>query len=216
MKILVTGDIHAPIYLRKFYESVNQINEKIDYALLAGDIIERNQHIYFKKVYQILIDRFNNVKVFGVFGNNEPREYREMYKREYSFINWLDFSYYDLGKYYLFGFSGIPERGWKIDLTKEKEEMKKKIKEIFENLRDKEIIVLMHYGVIKETILGDPAPEWSLYSKEIGNLILSYENVRYIFHGHSHLAKNWKYKIGNKEVYNVSFPIHNKPLIFDI
>ena len=212
---MVTSDLHLPLNIKQFYESLKDI-EDVDYILLAGDIVDRNQHIYFKKLYDILKNKFKDAEIYSVFGNNESIEYREIYKKEYFFMNWLDYSYVDLGKYYLFGFPGLPDRFWKRTIEDLKEEAKNRIKNVLDKIKDKDVIVLTHYGVIKETVLGDPGPEWSLYSKDIGNLILSYENVRYIFHGHSHLSKNWKYKIGNKEIYNVCFYIHKKPLVFDL
>jgi len=223
MKFLVTSDLHLPTYYKEFYESLNKINEKIDFVILCGDIIDNKEHIYIKKLYYLLTSKFGNIKIFSTFGNNEAsflldgEKDKDFYRKEYNFINWLDYEYYDLGEYYLLGFEGFPERTWKmINIENIKEYYTKKLENIFNSL-NKKIIVFSHYGLSRDTVLGDPAPEWSLYSKYIENLIKKYsDKIIYGFHGHAHHSKNYKTKINNTEIYNVAFPLHKKPLIFEI
>ncbi|MFP3256623.1 MAG: metallophosphoesterase [Candidatus Nanopusillus acidilobi] len=223
MKFLVTSDLHLPTYYKEFYESLNKINEKIDFVILCGDIIDNKEHIYIKKLYYLLNSKFGNIKIFSTFGNNESsflldrEKDKDFYRKEYNFINWLDYEYYDLGEYYLLGFEGFPERTWKmVNIENIKEYYYKKLENIFNSL-NKKVIVFSHYGLSKDTILGDPAPEWSLYSKYIENLIRKYSNkIIYGFHGHAHHSKNYKTRINNTEIYNVAFPLHKKPLIFEI
>jgi len=223
MKFLVTSDLHLPTYYKEFYESLNKINEKIDFVILCGDIIDNKEHIYIKKLYYLLNSKFGNIKIFSTFGNNEvsfllDREKdKDFYRKEYNFINWLDYEYYDLGEYYLLGFEGFPERTWKmVNIENVKEYYSKKLENIFNSL-NKKVIVFSHYGLSRDTVLGDPAPEWSLYSKYIENIIKKYsDKIIYGFHGHAHHSKNYKTKINNTEIYNVAFPLHKKPLIFEI
>ena len=223
MKFLVTSDLHLPTYYKEFYESLNKINEKIDFVILCGDIIDNKEHIYIKKLYYLLTSKFGNIKIFSTFGNNEGsflldgEKDKDFYRKEYNFINWLDYEYYDLGEYYLLGFEGFPDRTWKmINIENIKEYYSKKLENIFNSL-NKKIIVFSHYGLSRDTVLGDPAPEWSLYSKYIENLIKKYsDKIIYGFHGHAHHSKNYKTKINNTEIYNVAFPLHKKPLIFEI
>ena len=223
MKFLVTGDLHLPTYYKEFYESLNNINEKIDFVILCGDIIDNKEHIYIKKLYYLLNSKFGNIKIFSTFGNNEAsfllngEKEKDFYRKEYNFINWLDYEYYDLGEYYLLGFEGFPERTWKmVNIENIKEYYSKKLENIFNSL-NKKIIVFSHYGLSRNTVLGDPAPEWALYSKYIENLIKKYsDKIIYGFHGHVHHSKNYKTKINNTEIYNVAFPLHKKPLIFEI
>ena len=223
MKFLVISDLHLPIYYKEFYESLNNINEKMDFVILCGDIIDNKEHIYIKKLYYLLTSKFGNIKIFSTFGNNEAsfllngEKDKDFYRKEYNFINWLDYEYYDLGEYYLLGFEGFSERTWKmINIENIKEYYSKKLENIFNNL-NKKIIVFSHYGLSRDTVLGDPAPEWSLYSKYIENIIRKYsDKIIYGFHGHAHHSKNYKTKINNTEIYNVAFPLHKKPLIFEI
>jgi len=223
MKFLVTSDLHLPTYYREFYESLNKINEKIDFIILCGDIIDNKEYIYIKKLYYLLNSKFGNIKIFSTFGNNEAsfllngEKDKEFYRKEYNFINWLDYEYYDLGEYYLLGFEGFPERTWKmVNIENIKEYYSKKLENIFNSL-NKKIIVFSHYSLSRDTVFGDLAPQWSLYSKYIENLIKKYSNkIIYGFHGHAHYSKNYKTKINDTEIYNVAFPIHKKPLIFEI
>jgi Icc-related predicted phosphoesterase len=223
MKFLITSDLHLPTYYKEFYESLNKINEKIDFVILCGDIIDNKEHIYIKKLYYLLTSKFGDIKIFSTFGNNEAsflldgEKDKDFYRREYNFINWLDYEYYDLGEYYLLGFEGFPERTWKmVNIENIKEYYTKKLENIFSSL-NKKIIVFSHYGLSRDTVLGDPGPEWSLYSKYIENLIRKYsDKIIYGFHGHAHYSKNYKTKINNTEIYNVAFPLHKKPLIFEI
>ena len=223
MKFLVTSDLHLPTYYKEFYESLNKINEKIDFVILCGDIIDNKEHIYIKKLYYLLNSKFGNIKIFSTFGNNEAsflldgEKDRDFYRKEYNFINWLNYEYYDLGEYYLLGFEGFPERTWKmVNIENIKEYYSKKLENIFNSL-DKKMIVFSHYGLSRDTVLGDPGPEWALYSKYIENLIRKYsDKIIYGFHGHVHHSKNYKAKINNTEIYNVAFPLHKKPLIFEI
>ena len=223
MKFLVTSDLHLPIYYKELYESLNNINEKLDFVILCGDIIDNKEHIYIKKLYYLLNKKFGDIKIFSTFGNNEVsflldgEKDKDFYRKEYNFINWLDYEYYDLGEYYLLGFEGFPERTWKmVNIGNIKEYYTKKLENIFNSL-NKKIIVFSHYGLSRDTVLGDPGPEWALYSKYIENLIRKYSNkIIYGFHGHAHHSKNYKTKINNTEIYNVAFPLHKKPLIFEI
>ena len=223
MKFLVTSDIHLPIYYKEFYDSLNNINEKLDFVILCGDVIDNKEHIYIKKLYYLLSKKFGNIKIFSTFGNNEAsfllngEKEKDFYRKEYNSINWLDYEYYDLGEYYLLGFEGFPDRTWKmVNIENIKEYYSKKLENIFNSL-DKKMIVFSHYGLSRDTVLGDPGPEWALYSKYIENLIRKYsDKIIYGFHGHVHHSKNYKTKINNTEIYNVAFPLHKKPLIFEI
>jgi len=55
MLLAATGDIHAPLNLKIFRASLYEIEEKPDIFVLAGDIVDGNNYIYLKKVYQYQI-----------------------------------------------------------------------------------------------------------------------------------------------------------------
>ncbi|BFI73694.1 metallophosphoesterase [Nanoarchaeota archaeon] len=223
MNILVSSDLHFPIFFRDFYSSLNEINEKVDIIILCGDIIDNKDHIYLKKLQYVLNQKFGNIKIFATFGNNEASFFPEgekdknFYRKEYPSIIWLDYEYYNIGDYYLLGFEGFTDRTWKmVNIENLKKVYLNKLEEIIKKL-DKKIILFSHYGLTKETVFGDPAPIWSLYSKDIEELIKKYSDKILIgFHGHAHHSLNYKTKINNTEIYNVAFPIHKKPLIFKI
>ncbi|MGC9133408.1 MAG: metallophosphoesterase family protein [Nanopusillaceae archaeon] len=223
MNIFVTSDLHLPAYLKDFYNSLKEINEKIDIIILCGDIIDNKEHIYLKKLYFMIKEKFGDIKIFATFGNNEASFFpegeknKEFYKKEYPFIIWLDYEYYDTGNYYLLGFEGFTDRTWKIaNIENLKKIYINRLEEIIKKL-DKKIILFSHYGLTKETVFGDPAPLWSLYSKDLEDLLRKYsDKILIAFHGHSHHSLNYKTKINNTEIYNVAFSIHKKPLLFKI
>ncbi|BBL45481.1 metallophosphoesterase [Nanobdella aerobiophila] len=223
MKILVSSDLHLPYNMKEIYDSINKIDENIDIIILAGDIIDNKQHIYLKKIYYMLNQKFNNKKIFSTFGNNEAsfllddKNYKDYYKKEYNSFIWLDYDFYDLGDYYIVGFEGFPDRTWKLsNISEIKKYYISKLRSIFEKL-DKKIIVFSHYGLSRDTVLGDPGPLWALYSPDIQNLIEEYSDKIIIgFHGHVHQAANIRAKLNNTEIYNVAFPIHKRFLIFEV
>ncbi len=222
MKVLVTSDLHLPLNYKEVLNSFREVNEEIDIAILAGDIVDSYNFIYLRKIYEIILEKFGNIEIFATFGNNEASIFlndknKEYLKKEYNFINWLDYEYVDLGDYYLLGFQGFPDRTWKLsDISNLKNYYYNKLSDIFNNI-NKKTILFSHYGLIKETVFGDPAPSWSLYSEKIQELITKYiDKIKIAFHGHAHYARMYKYKIDDVEIYNVSFYIHKKPLIFEL
>ncbi|MEM1895850.1 MAG: metallophosphoesterase [Nanopusillaceae archaeon] len=215
MKIAVTSDLHLPLNLKEFYEALKKIEEEIDIFIFAGDIVDRDNHIYFKKLYLILNEKFSNFKIISVFGNNESLQNREKYKREYNFMGWLEDNYVIIDDYCFLGTCGFPDLKKSIFYTK-KDEILRKLEKCFQEV-DKKIIFISHYSFCQETIKGDPGIPPALFSKELNNLFKTYKDkILLAFHGHAHFSKNWYYKLGNTEIYNVSFYIHKKPLIFEL
>ena len=214
MKIAVTADLHLPINLRSFYNSIQDL-EDIDLFIFAGDIIDRNNHIYFKKLYYILQEKFGNIDILSVFGNNEHPSNWEKYKKEYSFMGWLDTDYRKIGDIYFVGTSGFPD--WKKSVVYfKRKEILKNLENILKTVVGK-VVFISHYSFCKETIIGDPSYTVALYSKEMEELVKRYsDKIILAFHGHAHFAKKWYFKIGNMKIYNVSFYIHKKPLIFEV
>ena len=222
MLIVASSDIHAPLKLKDFEDSLLDIKGDPDYILLAGDIVDRNQHFYLKKVYTIIKSFFPNSKIYSVFGNNEYIEYREMYKKDYGFMNWIDDSYVDLGDYYLVGTEGIldsPTLWMRKNMPNIVEFWRtrlKRIEELLRMLNDKPVILLSHYAPTCKTVFGDPAPTSFLCSRKMENLLLKYKHIKIVIHGHAHSAKIWNTKVGHITSFNVSFYVHNKPCIIEL
>jgi len=223
MRFAVTSDIHAPLMLKDFEKSLNEINKEIEYFFLLGDIIDKNQHFYLKKIYAIIKEYFPNIIIYSVFGNNEYFTFRDLYKKEYSYLNWIDDSIVEIENYYILGTEGVLDSltSWMKKNTpwiKETwNERLRKIENLLENVKDKKVILLSHYGLSSTTVSGDPALPSLLASKKMEEIIKKYsEKIKIALHGHSHLAKIWKTKINETEIYNISFYIHKKPLIFEI
>lgn len=222
MKILASSDIHLPYFIKEFDDSIRKINEDIDLIILCGDIVDNYQHIYVKKLYYLLRQKFGDKKILATFGNNELSinindDRINIYKKEYNFINWLNYEKFEYNNYIFYGFMGFPDRTWRNpDISNIKKYYLEKIEEFLKN-ENNNIILFSHYGLSRYTTFGGPAPEWALYSKDLENLILKYKDkIRLALHGHVHKAINYYKKIDNLEIYNVAFPIHKKPLIIEI
>ncbi len=216
MLIAATSDIHAPHFLKLFSDSLENIDREPDLFILAGDIVERNQHFYLKKVYWMIKSKFPNTFIVSVFGNNEFIEFREIYKKEYSFMNWLEEEYLEFGKYCLVGTEGTlnslttwmrRNAPWIKSIW---EERVKKIRALLEDLSDKRVILITHYAPCSYTVYGDPAPTSLLYSSDFEKILHEFDNIRYAFHGHSHQAKVWSFQVNQAKVFNVSLPLHKK------
>jgi len=214
MKIAVTSDLHLPLNLKEFYDSIRNL-EKVDIFIFAGDIVDRDNHLYFKKLYYILKERFGEIKIISVFGNNEHPNNWEKYKKEYSFMGWLDNEYIKIEDVYFVGTSGFPD--WRRSVIYPKKNIiLSKLNDILGKI-DGRAVFISHYSFCSETIKGDPGYISGLYSKEMEELVKKHSNKIFLaFHGHAHFAKKWYHKLDNTEVYNVSFYIHKKPLVFEI
>jgi len=214
MRIAVTADLHLPLNLKGFYDSLQGLG-KIDLFIFAGDTVDRDNHLYFKKLYYILREKFGEVKIISVFGNNENPNNWEKYKKEYSFMGWLDNEYVKIDDIYFVGTSGFPD--WRKSIVYSKKNLiLSKLNDILSSI-DGKVVFISHYSFCLETIKGDPGNIFGLYSREMEELVRRYLNkIILAFHGHAHFAKNWYHKLGNTEVYNVSFYIHKKPLVFEI
>ncbi len=221
MKAIVTGDIHAPLYLNVFKEALEEIYIEPDVIFLLGDIIDSGRHQYLKKVYDIIKQRFPNIKIFSVFGNNEYQELRPFLKKEYSYFNWLDDESVELDNYIVIGTEGILDRLtlWQRKHMPHLEEIWKKrlekIKSLFEKYKDKKVILLSHYAPVCKTCEGDPAPKYYLCSKRFEELIRKYQ-PDYIFHAHAHMAKVLETTIGKTKVFNASLYARNEILVLEI
>lgn len=221
MRILATSDLHFPHNIKEFESSIKDIRTDIDVIILAGDIIDKEQHIYLKKLYEILNQKFQNVPILATFGNNELKLYDKedkvnYYKKNYGFIKWLNYEFVEIEKYKIYGFMGFPTYPPRkiLEYEKLKETWIKKLEDFLKN--NDNVILFTHYGVCKETIIGDPGLPPFLYSKEIEEIIKKYnEKILLVIHGHAHLSKNFYYKIRKTEIYNVAFYIHKKPIIFE-
>jgi len=136
-------------------------------------------------------------------------------------MNWLDDEFVDLDDYILYGTEGVLDHltTW---MRKNFSQMKnifeariQKIKKFLEEI-NKPVIFASHYAPVCKTVFGDPAPYYYLCSKKLENIVINNKNIKYIFHGHAHLAKITYAEINNKKVYNVSAYATNKITVVNV
>ena len=123
-------------------------------------------------------------------------------------LGWYDFSFGD-NKYSFDDFSKMKygTRVWQdsIKAVWEKPTLDvhryfiHKLEEQLEKFKKKNIVVVTHVLPIKEFTVQPPSPMWEymnafLGSKEYGDLILSYPNIKYAISGHVHYRKRKKIK----------------------
>jgi len=220
MIIAATADIHAPCMLKIFDDGVRKL-ENVDVFLLCGDLVDNNQHFYLKKIYNIIRDKFPDCLILSVFGNNEFYTYRDFYKKEYHYMNWIEEEIVEIGNIKFLGTEGvldsIPNYIRKY-LPNAREVFEKRLEKIEQLLKENNNIILFtHYSPTPKTVAGDPAPASILSSKKFEELIQRYsKHILYVFHGHAHNAKIWKTKIENTEVINVSLFIHKRIIVIEI
>lgn len=218
MKIGLVGDIHLPRYWDLFKKAVENLDKDVEIIFFLGDLTD-GFFMYIKKIYETVKKYHENIKIYSIFGNNEYLDYRDYLKKEFPFMNWIDDEVVKINNYNFIGTEGVLDEPTKW-MEKNKPEIrdiwKKRLKKIEELLKNyKNTIVLSHYAPVLETTFGDPCPSSLLGSREFEKLILKYKPL-YVFHAHSHYSKVWYKKVGETEVYNVSFPIHKKIFTIEI
>ncbi len=220
MRIMVTGDLHLPLNLSLFQESVKEVDKDVQMILFAGDLIDSGKHQYLKKLIFIIGREFPNSKVYSVFGNNEYWNLRDFLKKSYPELGWLDDSVVVKNDIVIIGSDGVidlPTPWQRKNIPNVYEHYHKKLEFIKNSIQkyknSKKILLLTHYAPIYETCEGDPAPKGALGTNK---LYEDLKSVDYAFHSHCHLAKIWNKMVGKCRVMNVSFYIHKKPLILEI
>ncbi len=166
---------------------------------------------------------FPGSRLVAVFGNEEYHDREEEYRRAYPFVDWLNDEYkvYDC---WGLGIAVIGTRGaidrlttWQRKHMPWLEDVYRRRPSIIAKLIDKarreadKIIVLSHYGLAKETIVGEPPRLWPyLYSRAMERVIREKKPDAAV-HGHAHRGTP-KAMISGVPVYNVALPLNRKPV----
>ncbi len=221
-KIYATSDVHSPRYLSMFVSSLPRKGEACLF-LFAGDIVDRGRVEAAKPVFNAVRQAFPGSRLVAVFGNEEYHDREEEYRRAYPFVDWLNDEYkvYDC---WGLGIAVIGTRGaidrlttWQRKHMPWLEDVYSRRPSIIAKLIDKarreadKIIVLSHYGLAKETIVGEPPRLWPyLYSRAMERVIREKKPDAAV-HGHAHRGTP-KAMISGVPVYNVALPLNRKPV----
>lgn len=226
MKILATSDIHSPLFYQDFLKSLEEINEKIDLILLAGDIVEKDSLQKEIEEYQKIANSFFGkffAPTIAVFGNTEFEQYRDQIKKEVKGIRFLDDEYIELEiegkKVLIFGSTGSLDEPTKwqaanIHNIRQIYSIRiEKARSVLKNYPNFKIL-LTHYATTYQTLEGEnPLFYQNLGSKEFEKII---EEVKpnLVIHGHSHKGTKFAW-VDRVPVFNVAFPLHKKVVLID-
>ncbi|MGC8620395.1 MAG: metallophosphoesterase family protein [Caldisphaera sp.] len=216
--MLATSDIHSPIYFDLFFTSLNKIDEIPCIFLLAGDIINKGKIENARPVFDLINNKFPEVKVIAVFGNDEYSEIWDELRKKYSNVTWLLDEYIvvecNKTKIAIVGTPGAIDKPTKWQLTHINgiqnyyQNRVNKIKELLIEAKGKsdKVILLSHYGLSSLTLKGEKPFAYSqLYSSKMEKII-SEIRPDVAIHGHAHKGKKFAI-LNNVPIYNVAIPL---------
>ncbi len=228
MMIAATADIHSPKYLSLFIKSLKEIRGKPDVFILAGDVVYKNKIEMLKPVIESIHRVLGDIKIIGVFGNEEYRDYEEEYIQKYPEITWLDDSYVVLEinglKTGFVGTRGALDKptAWQIKnmpgIQEYYDSLPGKIEEIASILRQRvdKIVFISHYGVTYKNLRGEPRHVWPHLASSKFEKIIMKGLFDLVIHGHAHNAVIDKIVIRKTPVYNVSLPARKKIVMIEL
>ncbi|MEM1618380.1 MAG: metallophosphoesterase [Desulfurococcaceae archaeon] len=222
MIIHATSDIHSPENLPLFLRALERTSSIPEVFILVGDIVERNNVMAFKPVYEALRKRFPSAKIIAVFGNEEYRGYEKLYEGLYRDILWLNDSYTVLNNNELciVGTRGALDKptSWQAKhvpgIEKYYRELPYRIVKMCEELRKtkncKKIVLLSHYGVTSKNLLGEKQEAYPYLACSAFDRIINRNIVDMVIHGHVHLGRIELVYVNGVPVYNVALPARQK------
>ncbi len=218
LTIYASADIHSPHYLFLFRNSIKKLSEPPCVFIFAGDIVDRGKIEMAEPVFNSVRERFPDISIISVFGNEEYMDREELFIRRYTYVRWLndEIEYFRCGNVRL---SVVGTRGslkkptsWQKRNIPGIEEIYRnrvnKIRELLERAKENSDIVILvsHYAVTKKTIMGEPpAVHDQLYDPRMENVIKKVQPDIAI-HGHAHRGKPMAH-LGRTVIYNVAFPL---------
>lgn len=223
INIAATADIHAPRFKDLFLRSLNEIDFDPDLFILAGDVVEHNNVYSFQPIYDALINRFRDVPIVSVFGNEEYKGFERRYVEKYPKLIWLNDEYIMLDvkgvKVGLVGSRGAldqPTRWQAMNMPGIVEYYRglpKKVLEMIGVLRKSgsEVVVLVsHYGLTYRNLDGEPKDVWPYLASKRFEEMISLGRVDLAIHGHVHKGLKDVVFINGVPVYNVSLPARGR------
>ncbi len=216
MKVLAISDVHSPVWFKDLEKAVKKIDEKVDLLLIAGDMIDRGNVKYYRKIVDLLSTL--EADMIAVFGNDEYDSLKEEIKKENPEVTFLD----DESKV-------IEIEGLKIGIVGSRGSLEMpttwqkrnipRIDELYRNrvelvgnllldLRGKVdvSILLTHYATTTKTMRGENPRAWRYLGHRGFERYMREGLVDIAVHGHVHNGKKMA-EVGNTKVYNVAFPL---------
>ncbi|MEM1713717.1 MAG: metallophosphoesterase [Desulfurococcaceae archaeon] len=221
MIIHATSDIHSPENLPLFLRALERTSSIPDVFLLVGDVVERNNVMALKPVYDALRKRFPSTKIIAVFGNEEYRGFEKLYVQMYKEVTWLNDEYIvlDNKEICIIGTRGALDKPtmWQArnipGIEKYYFQLPFKIEQMAIELRKlgcRRIILLSHYGVTHRNLAGEREESYPYLACSRFERIIKRDLFDIVIHGHVHMGIIELITIRNVPVYNVSLPARRK------
>ncbi|MEM0045357.1 MAG: metallophosphoesterase [Desulfurococcaceae archaeon] len=221
MLILATSDVHSPEYLPLYLDALRNTLTEPEVVLFAGDMVDKNKVLMFKRVYEATKRRFPSAPVIATFGNEEYRGYEKLYEQLFKDITWLNDSYTKLceGELCIIGTRGGLDKPttWQTrnipGIEKYYIELPFKVEQMALELRRagcKKIILLSHYGVTRKNLIGEKQEVYPYLASSRFERILRKELIDMVIHGHVHMGSLEVVHVRDVPVYNVSLPARRK------
>jgi Icc-related predicted phosphoesterase len=221
-RILAVSDIHSPVYLRLFREALQKVQGR-DWCMLilAGDLIDRGRAEMLSPVVKFIDDFLNNIRLVAVFGNEEYDEVRDLLRRNYPRVIWLDDEYkvFDCedASIAVVGTQGALDRltSWQRRhrpfLRRVYDERPLKVRElVLKAKKEAEYVVLVsHYALSRKNLVGEDPRTWpELYSSKMERVVAE-TKPDVAVHGHAHNGSRFS-MVGGVPVYNVALPLNKR------
>jgi len=226
MKVIAISDIHAPIWLKDLEKAVDE-EEKDEYlVLVAGDMVNRGNYRYYRKVMDVL-DRLGNISIVSIFGNDEYDSVKERIKEENPEITFLEDESIELeidGKRVgIVGSRGCLElpTTWQRrnipGIERIYAERFRLLGRMLEDLRGRvDITVLLtHYATTTKTMKGENPRAWRYLGHRGFEKYMERGLIDVSIHGHVHNGSRTA-EVGDAKVYNVAFPLWWKLVEIDL
>jgi len=225
---MASADIHAPRFEKIFVKSVEEITVSPDLIVLAGDLVDKNNALALKNIYNLLTEKFKDKPVVAIYGNEEYRGFEDKYRELYSKFAWLNDEYLVLNvKEYKIGVIGTrgaldKPTSWQSrnlpGIREYYEALPAKISQLVDEVRSTGVdvvIFISHYGVTFRNLEGEPRSIWPyLACSKLEEVIFS-KNIDLVIHGHAHNGLREVTYIGSTPVYNVSLPARGRVVLIE-
>lgn len=219
INIAASADIHSPKFKDLFLKSLNEVSIKPDLFILAGDLVEQNNVYSFQPIYDALIDRFSDIPIVSIFGNEEYRGFEKKYVEKYPKLIWLNDEHVVLEvkgiKVGLVGSRGAldqPTR-WQATnipgITEYYRSLPRRISGMIDTLKKggvEVIILVSHYGLTYRNLDGEPRDIWPFLASKRFEEVIASGKIDLAIHGHVHNGLKEVVYINGIPVYNVSLP----------
>jgi len=216
MRVLAISDIHAPVWFDDLEKAVDRERGGADLLLIAGDIVDRGNAKYYRRVVDVL-SRLG-ARMIAVFGNDEYDSVKDAIREENPEVTFLDDESMVLDmdgrRIGIVGSRGSLEMPttWQRrnipGIERLYSERVRSLGEILRDLRDKAdiIVLLTHYATTTQTMKGENPRAWRYLGHRGFEKYMKEGLVDVAIHGHVHNGKRVA-KVGGTRVYNVAFPL---------